>query len=506
MYTLSTPDAFFSTSSLVGLFPLFNDARVRETETGQIVLAGAPDGVFVTRYNGVLALRQPGSASDIVTSMLEEHRRAAFVENGTAQRQSWQVERAAWNALFDFTDICRRPQLLLSSDQIEAEEADARERGAQFFLSEICSEALRSAYGFAVCGPDIPGMRQTNSRHEVQVAYALALGLPVPDRVLAAYRLDGDGFGRGLEWAATLAALPELRGAMPVAKLRPILGVMRGDGKTVDANNADILTMLARLLPDEPTYPQVDDLLHTHGLIGDLPLPEMFTRPVDIGEPVTPLAARVRDLIATSIRERDIERANNELKAGNISRRAHRQRCDVARLQHVRHGYDHGNRLARALANRDVGTLLETLDRADEHNRASKQAFREIFGVKLTGVRAAQRRRAIFGMCGYNEEQQAEWERDATQCKAERDAQRNLEDAREIAGRARYVVSGHGELSGAEHVDRAIRDGYSRIQSYRRGAAHVYALVRGSEAEARRLSAQDGTLAYARALLEQRAA
>ncbi|WP_143064449.1 hypothetical protein [Paraburkholderia tropica] len=506
MYTLSIPGTTLSTSSLVGLFTLFRDERVRATATAQIELGGAPAGVSVTRYNGVLALRQPGTAGQILAAMFAEHRDAEFVEPDGAQRQSWQVVPAAWDGLFAFHDVCRQPQLLLSSDQIETEDASARSRGTRFFLSDLSAEALLTTFGFAACGPAIPGTRETNSRHEVQVAYALAQNLPVPDRVLDAYREDSEAFRYGLEWAGTLIQLPELRGAIPVEKLRPILGVMRGEGKAVDANNADVLTMLARLLPAQPTYPQVDDLLHSHGLIDDLALPDSFGTPVDIGEPVTPLAERVRERVATLIRDRSIAHADGELKAGHISRRAHRERCDVARLQHGRHSFEQGNRLARALANRDVGTLLETLDRADEHNRGSKQAFYDTFGVKLIGVRAAQRRRAIFSLCGHTEEEQAAWERDAVQRKAERDAQRDLADAREIAGRARYVGAMCGEISGAEHVDRAINDGYSKIESFRRGAARVYALVRGTEREGRRLSAQDGTLAYARAVLEQRAA
>ncbi len=506
MYTLSIPGITLSTSSLVGLFTLFRDERVRSTDTAQIELAGAPAGVNVTRYNGVLALRQPGTAEEILAAMLTEHRRAEFVEPDDTQRKSWQVTRAAWDGLFEFVDLCRQPQLLLSSDQIEVAKASASARGTRFFFSDLCSEALQSTYGFAACGPAIPGTRDINSRHVLHVAYALAQDLPVSDRVLDPYREDSEAFRYGLEWAETLIQLPELRGAIPVEKLRPILGVMRGEGKAVDANNADILTMLARVLPDQPTYPQVDDLLHSHGLIDDLALPDSFGTPVDIGEPVTPLAERVRERVATLIRDRSIAHADSELKAGRISRRAHRERCDVARLQHGRHSHEQGNRLARALANRDVGTLLETLDRADDHNRGSKQAFYDTFGVKLIGVRAAQRRRAIFSLCGYTEEEQAAWERDAVQRKAERDAQRDLDDARTIAGRARYVGAKCGEISGVEHVDRAIRDGYSTIQSFRRGAAHVYALVRGTEPEARRLSAQDGTLAYARAVLEKRAA
>jgi hypothetical protein len=506
MYTLSIPDAVLTASSLVGLFLLFRDERVRATETSLIALTGAPAGVTVTRYNGVLAIRQAGTAEQMLTAMLEEHRRVAFVGDAGEQRQSWEVDRAEWEALFEFVDVCRSPQRLLSFDQIEAEKTRARERGTRFFLSDLCSEAVASIFGFPVCGPAIPGTRETNSRHEIQVAYALAINLPVPERVLDAYRADADAFRHGLEWAETFIRLPELRGAIPVGKLRPILGVMQGEGKAVDSGNADILTMLARLLPDAPTYPEVDNLLHTHGLIDDMALPERYGTPVDVGQPITPLAARVRERLADHLRARELEHADNELKLGRISQRAHRHRCDIARLEHGRQTFEYGNSLSRALANRDVGALLKVLDCADDRNRSSKRAFRDVYSVKLTGVSAAARRRAVFLLCGFDEAAQVEWERAEAKRKADRDAQRDLKGAREVADRARYVGPSHGELSGAEHVDRAISEGFSTIRSFGRGAVRRYALARGNESTMRTLSARDGTLAYARALLEPRAA
>lgn len=506
MYTLSIPDAVLTTSSLVGLFLLFRDERVRATETSLIELTGAPAGVTVTRYNGTLAIRQTGTAEQMLTAMLEEHRRVAFVGDDGAQRQPWEVDREEWQALFEFVDVCRSPQLLLSFDQIEAEKTRAHERGTRFFLSDLCSEAVASIFGFPVCGPAIPGTRETNSRHEIQVAYALAINLPVPERVLDRYRADPDAFRHGLEWAQTLIQLPELRGAIPVEKLRLILGVMRGEGKPVDSGNADILTLLARLLPDTPTYPEVDNLLHAHGLIDDMVLPDRYTTPVDVGQPFTPLAARVRERLADHLRERELAHADKELKSGRISLRAYRHRCDIARLEHGRQTFEYGNSLSRALANRDVGALLAVLDCAEDRNRSSKLAFRDVYGVRLTGVAAAKRRRAVFLLCGFDEAAQAEWEREEARRRAEHHAQRDLQDAREVAGRARYVGPAHGELSGAEHVDRAISEGFSTIHSFGRGAARRYALARGNESAMRTLNARDGTLAYARALLEPRAA
>ncbi|MEM5330774.1 hypothetical protein VSR34_29850 [Paraburkholderia sp. JHI2823] len=506
MYTLSIPDAVLSTRTLAGLFNLFRDERVRVTDTALIELRGAPADVSVTRYNGELALRQSGSAESIVTTMLEEVRSAGFLDDEGAQRESWQIRAADWDGLFEFVDVCRKPQLLLSTNQVEAATSQARERGRRFELCELCIETMTRLFSFGYCGPAIPGTRDVNSRHEVQVAYALLANLPVPEAVLDDYRQNAGAFRYGPYWAQTLIRVPELRGAMPGAKLEPVVSVMKHNGKTIDAQNADILTMVARLLPDRPSHPEVEDVLHANGLIDDLPLPATFDQPVDVGEPVSPLAKRVRELVADTVRKRAIDYADRELAAGNISRRLHRHRCNIARLEHGRHTFAYGNRLSRALDERNVGLLLDVLDTSDEHNRSSKMAFHEVLGAKVLGLRSAARRRAVFHLCGFNEDEQAQWERDAAQAKAERDAERDLKEAREVAARARYIGPGQGELTGVEHVDRAISEGYCTIQSFRHGATLRYALVRGNESAARRPSAKDGTLAYARAVLDRRAA
>ncbi|CAB3804957.1 hypothetical protein LMG28688_06074 [Paraburkholderia caffeinitolerans] len=290
MYTLSTPNAVLNSPTLAGLFPLFKDDRVRETDTCFIRLAGAEAGERITRYNGALALRMPGTARSIVTEMLHEIRRAgAFVRPDGSHREPWEVLANDWNGLFEFVEFCRNPNLLLSSDQIEAATAEARAAGKHFVLSDVCIETMERLFGFGYCGPRLPGSREVHSLHSLHVAYALLANLPVPDMVLEAYRTDPEAF-RYSEWGEVLVRVPRLRGVIPGAKLRTIASVMRHNGKPIDEQNADILTMLARLLLDDPPYPHAEDVLHAHGLIDDLPLPETFSKPVDVGEPVSPLA------------------------------------------------------------------------------------------------------------------------------------------------------------------------------------------------------------------------
>ncbi len=90
--------------------------------------------------------------------------------------------------------------------------------------------------------------------------------------------------------------------------------------------------------------------------------------------------------------------------------------------------------------------------------------------------------------------------------RARRVAEKAANDAKEQAGRARYRRSDNVVVSGVEHVDRAIAEGYSEIRCFRRGAATRYALAKPGSTESRRLRAKDGTLDYARSQLTPLAA
>ncbi|MFP3616598.1 hypothetical protein SB778_41895, partial [Paraburkholderia sp. SIMBA_050] len=82
--------------------------------------------------------------------------------------------------------------------------------------------------------------------------------------------------------------------------------------------------------------------------------------------------------------------------------------------------------------------------------------------------------------------------------KAQRLAEEAANDAKKQAGLARYRMPDNVVITGVEHVDRAIADGYSEIRSFRHGAATRYALAKPGSTEARTLHAKNGTLDYAR--------
>jgi hypothetical protein len=150
--------------------------------------------------------------------------------------------------------------------------------------------------------------------------------------------------------------------------------------------------------------------------------------------------------------------------------------------------------------------LLDLLDTPDDRNRSSKQAVEEFHGVKLRGVKAKARRRAVFSLCGFDETAELEWEKADEQRKTEKRRAEDAQRARDAAQSARYKRNDGTVIDGVTHVENAIASGFSEIRNWRAGAILQYALVNPALNEGRRLQAKDGTLAYARAVLERRAA
>ncbi|MFC0403181.1 hypothetical protein [Paraburkholderia rhizosphaerae] len=503
MYTLIIPGHSFEVATLAGVFNLFSDERVQATDTSLIGLHGVARDVRVVRYNGKLGIRHEGNAADIVAAMFDELRMLWRDPDGT-MREPWEILPADWQLLFSLFDLARMPERFLSSDQLDAEKAEARDAGRFFDVSALFDALASERFGFDRYGPRTP-TGHVDSRHQLHVAYAMLLNRPVPEPVLAAYRAMEAPF-RHIEWAVPLLDVPTLRGRLSGPKLRGLASVMRMEKLAITEQNVDALVTCVDRLPDDPGYVDVDDALFAAGLLPAMPLPDVYDSPSAVGQPVSPLAARLRQLNADDHREKSLKQADSERAGRRISARRHAQQCAMARLAHGRESFDWANRVAASIERRDVANLLKVFDTADDWNVRSKQVLFEFHGVKLRGMKSMSRRRAIFDFCGLDEAAQTAWEADDA---ARKDAMRKAEDAqhaKEMAQSTRYRRDDGTLIDGATHVEQAIAAGFRELRDWRKGASRQYALVNPDLNEARRLRAKDGTLAYARAMLERIAA
>lgn len=504
MYTLSIPNETFTVPTLAGVIALFTNERVKETETSSISLRSEGLPANVTRYNGTLALRCSGSAAEIVARLFDEVH-AFWLSAYGEQARPWQIRPTHWEELFGLFELARAPQSFLSTNQIDAEKAAARDARQFFNLSSLFHDAAIARFGFGSGGPAVAG-GQVNGRHEVHVAYALLRNEDVPAVVMDDYRAMEHPFRYELEWAESLLNVPEIRGRLSASRMQRVGSIMRHAKQSITAENIDAIVAATAGMPETADYIEVEDALFDAQIVSAEPLPAMFDKPVAIGQPLNDFAVRLRQLLADWRRDKALDRADMERAQGRMSARRHKLECEMALLSHGRESYEWPNRVAAAIAERDVAMLLNLLDTPDDQNRVSKQAVEEFHGVKLRGVKAKARRRAVFGLCGFDEAAELEWERADAQRKLAKRREDDAQRARDAAQSARYKRNDGTVIDGVTHVDDAIASGFSEIRNWRAGAILQYALVNPTLNEGRRLQAKDGTLAYARAVLERRAA
>ncbi|MBM5585027.1 hypothetical protein [Burkholderia pseudomallei] len=501
MYTIHTPSAAIQVDTLAHVFHVFfHDASLSAYDTTEISLTRDGTALPILRYNGILTVRQPGTAHAIFTSLFAELRDRWFTRDGK-QLQPWQVTRKRWE-IFQFVfELATKPAWLLSADQLEAEVDAARAAGRGFHLPDVCDEAAFSLFGYTSQGPRLSLSGDVNGRHELHVAYALFQDRPIPDSVLADYRGDAKRFRYDLQWFTVLLDVPVLRNTLPYDVMKSAVAIYRHEKRQIDAELGAGIVAALQSAPAGISYVEVDDRLFAAGLVGKPDLPERYQRPVDVGTAMSPVAERLRDLIGDAVLKKSLDMLVADRQKRRISLRQYNLRVEMAKLDRGRMTFEGANQFAADVEARNVGALLSVLDHAAGWNDQSKRVLREQFGVSLRGLNATRRRRAIFAFCGYDEAAQADWEAKQDAAKAARLAEDAANDAKKQAGLARYRTPDNVVITGVEHVDRAIAEGYSEIRSFRHGAATRYALAKPGSTEGRTLHAKNGTLDYARSRL-----
>ncbi|WP_175891302.1 hypothetical protein [Burkholderia cepacia] len=506
MYTIKTPDASIHVDTLAHVFHVFfHDATLSAYETTEISLTRGGVEMPILRYNGILTVRQPGTAEAIFTSLFEEIRNRWFSRDGR-QLQPWQVTRKRWEVFQFVFELATKPAWMLSGEQLEAEVEAARGAGRRFHLPDVCDHVANALFGFTSQGPRLSLSGGVNGRHEVHVAYALFLDHPIPDSVLADYRGDAKRFEYDLRWFPVLLDVPVLRNTLPYDVMQSAVAIYRHEKRQIDAELGVGIVAALQSAPAGISYVEVDDRLFAAGLVDKPDLPEQYQRPVDVGSALSPVAERLRDLIGDAVLKKSLDRLGADRQKGRISLRQYNLQVEMAKLERGRMTFEGANRFAADVEARNVGALLSVLDHAAGWNDQSKRVLREQFGVSLRGRNSTRRRRAIFAFCGYDEAAQAEWEAKQDAARAHRRAEATANDAKKQAGLARYRTHDNVLITGVEHVDQAIADGYSEIRSFRHGAATRYALAKPGSTEERTLHAKNGTLDYARSRLTRLAA
>lgn len=233
MFHLSTTKFSRSVATLLEVLQLFHsDSHFRGIEAADVSLSHAGHPMCVTKFDGKLTVRMSGSMPDLFLAMLDEIDGAYFRPNGK-RLEPWQIRRSHWQLLFFAFELSTRPLYLFTSEQVIA---FANNGSASLF--QLCEAEARARFGFGPGGPAVSfGSGHVNGRHEVHLAYALAAGASVPEVVLKDYAALAESFGNDIRWARTLLTVPELRGVMPVSKLR--VSAWKRSGQRVKSASAN---------------------------------------------------------------------------------------------------------------------------------------------------------------------------------------------------------------------------------------------------------------------------
>lgn len=491
-----------SCTTLAGVLAFFNcndDLRRRTSVDAVSVRHIARGDIPLVRLsNGTFAVRPKGTIREILDTILNEVNRVIVRPDGKPLRP-FEMSREAWEAVTAAGRLGYFPQEALAPECIDQGTLFA-DPGAAFIDPQAhVDQFFRQRFGYGTNGPEYAPGSGTNSRHEVHVAYALQRGETVKDSVLNAYRANGDIGRHDLQWMRVLIDVPALRGALAPNPLQWLCAAMRHEHLPIAADNARRLINLMKPLPMDCTFIQVDDALFAGGVLP--PRTAVVRPPVALDPPASPLAARIRDVVADQIHRKTVDRVSQERARGLMSQREVEHQLRLADQEKVRASYEWGNRVALAVLERNVAALLDMLDTPADSNTATKRAIREVLGVSLTGVTAAIRRRRIFDLCGFSVSEQQQWDAQAAADRANAMSLRDLEEAAKRAEATNYRLETGAVLNGREYVDLCIAEGFSKICHVPTGSARRYYIQDPGRQAGRPLRAKDGTLAYAQARL-----
>lgn len=163
--------------------------------------------------------------------------------------------------------------------------------------------------------------------------------------------------------------------------------------------------------------------------------------------------------------------------------------ADVARAVFRKHGIDIGPRgegwvarVAQQVEAKDADGLREILAGVgSDSNKASMEVFERATGVKLAKTQR-ERGRQIDEWAGITPEKRAEIEaaKDAAWLARERD--RRVKDAWDMLKRMNVRNTGSGTVTdGQQYLLGQVAGGYGEVGTYKRGAATVYGLKKGSD-------------------------
>jgi hypothetical protein len=405
------------------------------------------------------------------------------------------IRRSHWLAITSLSSIAYGVYSTFSAEQLNSEHV--QDGKVYSSLSYFHSAMFYRLFGYGHNGPAYGNGTDTNCRHEVHVCYALARGDHVPDVVLADYA--DRSFPHDAKWFVEVLRKPFLRGAFKsVEHLDALVHLLRGEGMELTVDNVGHFVGLLAALPGTAGRIAVDNCLYEAGILSCRAQPARQ----DIGTPLNAFASRHRILLGQWKQKYRLKTLGKREEQTTVTLREYDfKRANIA-MDVDRESFEWPNRVARALRDKHLVALLSILD--GSQNEATKRAVEQECNVKLCDVTAQERRRAIFAIAGFVDDDAylAEEERLKAEQKV-REAEREFEQARNRASGSQIRMDGGQPMTCSEYVEALVRGGFNKIAASRRGACNSYYLTNVLTGESYPIGRPNGTLDYARLLLDQ---
>lgn len=449
---------------------------------------------------------QKGSAQAIVEAMVREVE-LFYVKPGDRVFKPHEMTKNQWEAVVAVGSAVYGVYPCLTKEQ-SSENCTYVKDGKETKVSPtgLLRSLFYERFGYLHNGPSYDGTGQDNGRHDVHVAYALAQGKVVPPYVLAEYA-ERTKWPSDLRWFGAVINVPKLRGAMPLEALTTLCSLLKNADFDITHDNVDGFIALMKTFPEaHVNFVNLDDFLYEKGILKMRALPEK--RAVDIGLPLNRLAEDLRNAVIELRRNKRLKHLKAERAEGRMTMREYDFQLQLISWDDGTYEYPNG--IARAVQERDLAFLLRLLDTPDDQNTATKAVLQKSGILKVKGLRAEARNKAIFAFCGYDEEARDQYLLKIKEREAKKQAERAEQEAIERAEQVRYKVSpeefgevaSDGTVSGREYVDRAIANGYDKLVKHRSGNTQ-YWLSNARTGRVYPLKAKVGTYDYAVIALEK---
>lgn len=496
MYQLVLNEQVFETTVLMDILRTIN-ARDINRGTAHITVSrdGQPLAVVLNGY-GKYGIQQEGNIRDLFLQMLDEVEIAYIRPRGT-EIQPWEMLPHEWETLnilgssaFNvypcFTSTQRREQI---------EYTDAAGNKTSGLIEYFMMAEMIRRFGYNHNGPLCGRERISNSRHDVQVAYALAEGKPVPKAIIAWYQ-ENYTPSSDLRWFKTLLDWPEYRGTMSANKLSALLIALRDSGITLTNENAPFFIRQMAALNKDATFEDVDDHFYNLGVIKPRTLTPSGEMP-DPSTAVSPFAYTLRVMLGEHRKLDMIQQAEERFAKRHCTRRELHAQVACAELLPAYESFSYPNKFAVAVERKDIGTLLTYLDTPNDRNVTTKKAMHDVFGLKLIGLKAEERRNAIYSFCGLDAQKRKAHELEVATKAATTERENEINKVRKMAESGRIRLSTGAIVTLAEYVDQAVAEGYTCIATRKRGATKQYWLSNPQAGYFKSIQKKDGSLDYA---------